>query len=158
MIFLPGTIGMRIEGGTMKQAEFIFLDTAYANALINTRDQWHERAVFWQERLAKERRPLLSTEFVLLEIADGLAAVQFRKHAVQMINLLQKNSFVEIVSLSSKLFEEALELYKKRMDKRWGLTDCTSFIVMHHYGVIDALTTDEHFQQAGFRALLREDI
>ena len=28
---------------------------------------------------------------------------------------------------------------------------------MKRYGVIDALTTDEHFQQAGFRALLRED-
>ena len=141
----------------VEHAKFVFLDTAYANALINTRDQWHERAVVWQERLAKERRPLLSTEFVLVEIADGLAAVQFRKHAVQIINLLQENPFVEIVPLSSKLFEEALELYKKRTDKRWGLTDCTSFIVMQHYGVIDALTTDEHFQQAGFRALLREE-
>ena len=142
----------------VKHANFTFLDTAYANALINTRDQWHERAVVWQERLAKERRPLLSTEFVLVEIADGLATVQFRKHAAQMINLLQENPFVEIVPLSSELFEEALELYKKRTDKRWGLTDCTSFIVMQRYGVVDALTTDEHFQQAGFRALLREDM
>jgi len=142
----------------VKQVKYVFLDTAYANALINIRDQWHERAVVWQERLAKERRPLLSTEFVLVEIADGLATVQFRKHAVQMINLLQGNPFVEIVPLSSKLFEEALELYKKRTDKGWGLTDCTSFIVMQHYGVIDALTTDEHFQQAGFRALLGEEM
>ena len=142
----------------VKHANFTFLDTAYANALINTRDQWHERAVVWQERLAKERRPLLLTEFVLVEIADGLATVQFRKHAAQMINLLQENPFVEIVPLSSELFEEALELYKKRTDKRWGLTDCTSFIVMQRYGVVDALTTDEHFQQAGFRALLREDM
>lgn len=53
---------MRMGGGTMKQpwkaavkhAKFVFLDTAYANALINTRDQWHEGAVVWQERLAKE--------------------------------------------------------------------------------------------------------
>lgn len=141
-----------------KHAKFVFLDTAYANALINTRDQWHESAVVWQERLAKEMRPLLSTEFVLVEIADGLATVRFRKHAVQMINLLKKNPFVEIVPLSSELFNEALELYKKRMDKGWGLTDCTSFIVMQHYEVIDVLTTDEHFQQAGFRALLLEEI
>ena len=141
----------------MKHARFVFLDTAYAYALINTRDQWHERAVVWQERLAKERKQLLSTEFVLVEIADGLAAVQFHKHAVQIINLLKENPFVEIVSLSSELLEDAFKLYKKRTDKGWGLTDCTSFIVMKRYGVIDALTTDEHFQQAGFRALLRED-
>jgi predicted nucleic acid-binding protein len=141
----------------VKYAKFVFLDTAYVYALINTRDQWHEKAVAWQEQLAKERKPLLSTEFVLIEIADGLAAVQFHKHAVQMINLLKENPFVEIVSLSSELLEEAFKLYKKRSDKGWGLTDCTSFIVMKRYGIMDALTTDEHFQQAGFRALLRED-
>ena len=47
---------------------------------------------------------------------------------------------------------------KKRMDKGGGLTDCTSFIVMQRYDVTDALTTDGHFQQAGFRALLLEEI
>lgn len=141
----------------MKHPKFIFLDTAFVYALINTRDQWHDRAVVWQERLAKKRRQLLSTEFVLVEIADGLAAVHFHNHAVQMINLLKENPFVEIVSLSSELFDEAFILYKKRMDKGWGLTDCTSFIVMKRYGIIDALTTDEHFQQAGFRALLRDN-
>jgi len=143
---------------TVKHAKFVFLDTAYVNALINTRDQWHERAVVWQERLAKERRPLLSTEFILVEIADALATIRFRKHAIQMINLLKDNPFVEIVPLSSELFEKALELYKRRMDKGWGLTDCTSFIIMQRYDIIDVLTNDKHFQQAGFRALLREDM
>ena len=87
----------------VKHAKFVFLDTAYANALINTRDQWHERAVVWQERLAKEMRPLLSTEFVLVEIADGLATVRFRKQAVQMINLLKENPLVEIVHRDATL-------------------------------------------------------
>ena len=41
--------------------------------------------------------------------------------------------------------------------KEWGLTDCISFIVMEDNGLTEALTTDEHFQQAGFRALLREE-
>ena len=145
-----------VEVTAAKHAKFVFLDTAYAYALVNTRDQWHNRAVVWQERLAKERLPLLSTEFVLMEIADGLAAVQFRKQAVAIINLLKKNPYVEIVPVSSELFAESFELYKKRIDKGWGLTDCTSFIVMQRYGVMDALTTDEHFRQAGFRALLIE--
>jgi len=47
---------------------------------------------------------------------------------------------------------------KDREDKEWGLTDCISFIVMEDHGLTDALTTDEHFEQAGFRALLREDM
>jgi predicted nucleic acid-binding protein len=40
----------------VKHAKFVFLDTSYAYALINTRDQWHEKAVVLQEQLAKERK------------------------------------------------------------------------------------------------------
>ena len=43
-------------------------------------------------------------------------------------------------------------------DKEWGLTDYISFIVMEDHGLTDALTADEHFQQAWFRVLLREDM
>jgi predicted nucleic acid-binding protein len=35
------------------------------------------------------------------------------------------------------------------------LTDCVSFIVMEDRGINEALTTDEHFQQAGFQVLMR---
>jgi hypothetical protein len=63
----------------------IFLDTAYVNALVNTRDQWHNAAVQWQRKLSADKRRLVTTEFVLVEIADGLAAVRFRGQAVQVI-------------------------------------------------------------------------
>ncbi len=49
-----------------------------------------------------------------------------------------------------------MELYRHRPDKEWGTTDCISFVVMQDYGLTEALTTDEHFKQAGFRALLIE--
>ena len=41
--------------------------------------------------------------------------------------------------------------------KEWGLIGCASFVVMTERGLTKALTADEHFRQAGFRALLRED-
>jgi uncharacterized protein len=47
-------------------------------------------------------------------------------------------------------------IYNSRSDKDWGLTDCTSFVVMSERNLTEALTTDSHFQQAGFRALLIE--
>lgn len=137
--------------------EPLFLDTAYVNALINTRDQWHEAAVRWEQRLAVDRRRLMTTEFVLVEIADGLAVVRFRVQAAQLIVALQASLLVEIIPASSKLFTAALELYRSRPDKDWGLTDCASFVVMRERALSEALTTDEHFRQAGFRALLLED-
>ena len=134
----------------------VFLDTAYVYALVNTRDQWHTQAVLWQRRLEDERRPIVTTQLILVEIADGLAAVKFRAHAVQILNTLQSNRFVEVVPFGSQLLSDALDLYGQRRDNDWGLTDCASFVVMRERGLHEALTVDEHFQQAGFRALLLE--
>ena len=135
----------------------IFLDTAYVNALVNTRDQWHDAAAQWERKLATDRRRLVTTEFVLVEIADGLAAVRFRGQAIQVIATLQASPLVEIIPASSRLFTAALELYRSRVDKDWGLTDCASFVVMGEHGLSEALTTDDHFRQAGFRILLLEN-
>jgi len=63
---------------------------------------------------------------------------------------------VEVVRLTPALFEEAFALYKTYRDKEWGLVDCISFVVMRQAGVEEALTFDQHFVQAGFRALMRE--
>ena len=114
-------------------------------------------AVRWERKLATNRRQLITTEFVLVEIADGLAAVRFRLQGAQVIAALQASALVEITPASSDLFTAALELYRNRPDKDWGSTDCASFVAMRERALSEALTTDEHFQQAGFRALLLED-
>ncbi len=132
----------------------LFVDTAYVYALFSTRDQWHEKALEWQKKLDIEQQPLLTTEFILTEIGDGLSALRFRQSAAEIIRILQKNPLVEIVPVYSALFSQALELYEQRPDKNWGLTDCTSFVVMKENNITEALTTDEHFRQAGFTALL----
>ncbi len=46
-------------------------------------------------------------------------------------------------------------MYEKYSDKAWGLVDCVSFVVMHENEIADALTSDEHFKQAGFNILMR---
>jgi predicted nucleic acid-binding protein len=138
--------------------EPVFLDTAYVNALVNVRDQWHEIAVRWERKLAADKRRLVTTEFVLVEIADGLAAVRFRVQAAEVLTILRASPLVEIIPASSQLFAAALELYRSRPDKDWGLTDCASFVVMRERSLSEALTVDDHFRQAGFRALLLDDI
>ena len=64
---------------------------------------------------------------------------------------------VEVIRLDESLFNKAFELYKTHTDKTWGLVDCISFVMMRERNIEAALTADEHFIQAGFRALLRED-
>jgi hypothetical protein len=134
----------------------LFIDTGYVYALINLRDQWHEKALAWQQKISAEKSLLLTTEFILAEIADGLAAVTFRQAAIQTIRVLTTSPFVQIIPASSELFQAGLALYESRADKDWGLTDCISFVVMIEHDLTEALTTDDHFRQAGFRPLLLE--
>ncbi len=107
-----------------------------------------------QARITLENRRLVVTEFVLTEIADGLSAVKFRREAAQIIYELQTSVFVEVVPAASELYSRGLQLYEQRQDKDWGLTDCILFVVMTDKNLTDALTSDEHFRQAGFNALL----
>ena len=84
--------------------------------------------------------------------------LSFAGVAVSLSGLYQRlrgNPGVTIVPANTEVFEQGVELYSRRPDKSWSLTDCISFVVMQRYGLTDALTGDHHFEQAGFRVLLR---
>lgn len=130
-----------------------FVDTLFVIALINQRDQYHERAAELAARYERER--FLTTDAVLLEIGNALAK-KYRQEAVEVITHLLTSEDVEVVRLTPALFDESFALYKSHEDKEWGLIDCISFVVMHQTGIQDALTFDQHFVQAGFRALMRD--
>lgn len=134
----------------------VFLDTAYAIALASPTDEFHDHASALADELEKSRTRLVTTWAVILEIGNALSKLQYRHAAFQLISSLRTDPSVEIVPFSDRLFEQALELYSERRDKEWSLTDCTSFVLMESRSLNEALTTDEHFQQAGFRALLRD--
>ena len=133
----------------------VFLDTAYAIALSVESDEHHDRAEELAEHLEAEATRLVTTRAVLLEIGNALSKKRYRKAALELLDVLDQDPLVEIVSLSEELYKQALELFRNRPDKDWGLVDCVSFIVMQERGLTEALTTDEHFEQAGFRPLLR---
>jgi uncharacterized protein len=62
---------------------------------------------------------------------------------------------MKIIPASQELFDRGVELFRQRADKDRALTDCISFGVMQEEGITDGLTGDRHFEQAGFRALLK---
>lgn len=129
-----------------------FVDTSFVVALVNKKDQHHLRALELASEF--EQRSLITTDAVLLEIGNALAK-NFRAASIQVIDDFLTSSEIQIVNLYPDLFQKAFSLYRLHLDKTWGLIDCVSFVVMRDAGVVDSLTTDKHFEQAGFRALLR---
>ena len=129
----------------------IFIDTAFVAALVNQRDRYHQQAL----DLSKvwEGQPLLTTDAVLLGIGNALSR-GFKPQAVAIIERFLASAEVELVHLTPQLFDRAFALYKKYHDKEWSLVDCISFVVMREADVSQALTSDQHFVQAGFQSLM----
>lgn len=132
----------------------IFLDTSYAIALSAPSDVNHNRAVELAKALEQETARFVTTRAVLLEIGNALSKVRYREPAIRLLNALENDPNVEIIPASDDLYRRAFEIYRQRLDKEWGLIDCMSFVVMSDEKIDGALTADDHFRQAGFRALL----
>lgn len=130
----------------------IFADTAFFLALVNARDHLHPQAVALN---AHPPGPMLTTEWVLMELGDALAIPSGRTRFVRLVAALRAQSDVEIVPASPALFARACTLFAQRLDKAWSLTDCTSFVVMQDHTLTAALTADQHFEQAGFQRLMQ---
>ena len=130
----------------------VFADTSFYVALVSPRDALHARAV---EVAGQLSGPILTTGFVLVEVGNFLCRMpENRAVFYAMVHDLLASAQVEVLPASDDLFTAGLELLHRRPDKEWSLTDCISFHVMAERGVVDALTSDHHFTQAGFRILL----
>jgi predicted nucleic acid-binding protein len=78
-----------------------------------------------------------------------------RAVTIRLMNELTNSANIEIVHIDTRAHKAAWKLLCGRPDKLWSLVDCASFVIMKDRGITDALTTDHHFEQAGFNILLK---
>ena len=138
----------------MAAMDEFFLDASYAIALAATTDEHHSRAVAIADQLRSTGAHLVTTRAVTLEIGNALSRRRYRGAAIKLLSSIEGDPLISIMPLSDLLYAQGFALFVTRMDKEWSLTDCISFAVMRERGVTAALTADNHFRQAGFRALL----
>ena len=129
-----------------------FADSFYYLAVLSEDDDAHDRAV----ALTREARaPMVTTDWVLTEVGDAMAGATHRQRFLALLAALQGDPTVQVIPASRELFERGVDLFSRRADKEWSLTDCISFVVMQECGLHDALTGDHHFEQAGFQVFLK---
>lgn len=130
----------------------LFADTSYYLALLNADDEYNSQATLRADQI---RGRTVTTTWVLTELADALCRPEYRGEVAQFIADLRSDPRVLIAPATEELFEQGLDLFLRRPDKAWSLTDCISFVVMQDRGLTEALTADHHFEQAGFVTLLK---
>lgn len=133
----------------------VFADTGYWVALLNPRDDLHDKAV----KLSQAIQPahIVTSEMVLTEVLNDFSdrGDHFRQAAVNFIKKLYQHPNTTIIPQTSIQFQTALAFYEQRPDKAWSQTDCVSFKIMEEQGIVEALAYDKHFVQAGYTALMR---
>jgi hypothetical protein len=130
----------------------IFADTSFYIGLLNRADQYHKLAVEVNKQLFDYQ--IYTSEMVLTEVLNGVSKFGqwVRLPAVSYVHNMQDKTYV--VEQTHDLFEQALIIYQRYRDKGWGLTDCSSFVIMEELGINDVLSTDVHFKQMGHTNLM----
>ena len=134
----------------------VFADAGYWIATVDDQDRLHLQARTVSQSLGGVH--IVTTELVLTELLNHIAGAGSiaRTKVAKFVRGLRLDPSVTVIPQANLSFEDALIRYERYRDKQWGLTDCASFVVMEQLGLTDALAYDHHFQQAGFRALLRD--
>ena len=130
----------------------VFADTFALIAWLNPRDDAHAVVSAYLDGFTGR---LVTTEWVLVELADALSAPEARLTAADFLKAVRADALFDVVGYVPTVYQAGFHLFANRPDKAWSLTDCISFGVMAERKLSDALTADQHFEQAGFRAVFR---
>lgn len=74
---------------------------------------------------------------------------------VDFIDDLIDDPSIRVIFIDAELNDAAWKFWRERLDKPWSYVDCSSFVVMNQNQLSDALTSDRHFEQAGFIRLIK---
>jgi predicted nucleic acid-binding protein len=131
-----------------------FADTAYYVAVLLESDALHDRAIAFDAESPARRA--VTTDTVLVEVLAYFSkrGSDSRLVAVELVDALRADSRVTIIHQSADLFFAGVDLYRRRLDKGYSLTDCMSMVLCHEQEITNVLTHDRHFEQEGFDILL----
>jgi uncharacterized protein len=135
-------------------SEPVFADSAFLYALVDRRDSAHAPAVEALRKLVVAQRPVVTSDYVLAEALTLAKARAGSVAALRLLDRLEASDLVGMEWIGPHRFVSAKAFFRKHADRGFSFTDCTSFVVIREMALRDALTTDRHFVEAGFRVLL----
>ncbi len=135
----------------------IFVDTSGWGHYYIQNEALHREARALVYALREEGHRFVTTNYILAELVALMQSPlkRPRREQIMAVESIRNESWIDIIYINESLDQLAWELFRSREDKSWSLVDCTSFVVMEKSTIIYALSSDHHFEQAGFINLLK---
>ena len=136
----------------------LFCDTSGWGNLVDPTQPFHTLATNLYRSARDHDRKVITTNYVISElVALFTSPLRIpRSTTIAFIETLKSSPYINVIHIDRTLDQEAWELLANRQDKVWSLVDCSSFVVMKQRSIVEALTTDHNFEQAGFTRLLHD--
>jgi predicted nucleic acid-binding protein len=135
-------------------ASEVFVDSSGLYALADRRDWYRRQARKWVKRLLKAGRSLVLTDYIIDESCTLAKVRAGGDAALRLLEIVERSQGFQLRWIGTEYFDAAKVFFRQHADHGYSFTDCASFVVMHEMGLSEALTTDRHFTEAGFRVLL----
>lgn len=135
----------------------VFVDTSGWASLFVRSETHHQLAVHCIHALQRDRRRILTSNYVFSELSALLMSPLRvpRERRLVMLDRIRTASWVEVLHIDRSHDAASWEYLLSRRDKDFSLVDCSSFVIMQREQIRESLTTDVHFEQAGFARLLK---
>lgn len=147
--------GYRIEKSIVFfMANEVFVDSSGLYALADRRDSFHARANKCVHRLLRSGVRLVLTDYVIDESCTLAKIRAGGDAALRLLEIVERSRAFQVCWIGIEYFDAVKLFFRRHIDHGYSFTDCASFVVMREMGIREALTTDRHFTEAGFRALL----
>ena len=92
----------------------VFADTSYFLAFLGPADQHHKQAMTWRRAL---RQPLLTTEYIVLEVGNSLIRGSDRSLFVAFFTRLYADPRTEVVPSAAEWLKAGVDLFTSRPDQ-----------------------------------------
>jgi predicted nucleic acid-binding protein len=135
-----------------QKMDHLFIDTSGWASSLCPQDEFYSAFSRFIRRMQKDGWKFTTSNYVIAELVPLLSSRYHlpRKDIIKLVNTVKTYTETEIIYVDQALDGEAWEHLEARSDKNWSLVDASSFIIMERFGIGQAITTDHHFEQAGF--------
>ncbi|NOR47285.1 MAG: PIN domain-containing protein [Methanosarcinaceae archaeon] len=120
----------------------IFLDSSYYIAIVDKRDQWHQKALELSNYF--ENKDIVVSSFIISEVLTEIGNRSSGKVAYNLFNYFEDSC--RVVQIDKDLLIESVDVFLK-YDGTLSLADASSIVIMNNMKISEIVSFDSDFDK-----------